>query len=152
MRHLATGRSWGGPCLGTLLSLLSLACGPGNGLSGSVADILPLGFSQVVAFPSGTDLVVEYRQGADVICRLSLTTDGLNLRSGDHVTEVAFANRVSLGRATQQHDAFASIRSGQLDLNKYSLSPGDAVSGHFLALLSDGHTLVGDFEQRLSKP
>ena len=132
--------------------LLAAACGPGNHLGGSVGDILPLEFSQVRITPSGQDLVIAYTQGVDLICRITLTAAGQTLHSGDTLTNVAFSDHVSLSRATLAHDSFASLRAGSLSLDSYSLVPGQEASGHFLMLLSDGHTLNGSYQQAVVAP
>ncbi len=115
-------------------------CGGDNSLSGSVGDLFSLEVSRVEVQRNAEALQVSYYRSTatdvDLVVRLSVDTEGLELKPGK---EVDLAGRTPSGhaRATVVHLAageparvFAPVEKGDLVLDEGG-NPGESTRGDF---------------------
>lgn len=125
------------------------ACGEGNNLGGSMDTVFSLDFTGVQVTFRQKSLVVQYTDGADVVCQVVIDTQAVPLAANATVSGAPFAQTVSLYRAAASGGSFPDVSGGTLTLGDYGTTPGSAVSGKFNATLADGHTLIGAFNGTL---
>jgi len=151
---------------GLLAGLGLLGCGGANSLSGSVEELFSLEVSRVEVLRNGEALQVSYYRNngldVDLVARLSVATEGLELKPGSKVT---LSGKTDSGRerATVVHLAagepariFGPVDKGDLELDEgggidqptrgnFSLSfqkgdsygAGRSLEGRFSALAMD---------------
>jgi hypothetical protein len=124
------------------------ACG-GNSLSGSMSDVFSLTFDTLVISKQDPSLLVSYKKGTDTVCQVVLNTQGLTLGDNKTVSGADFVAHVSFARAAQSGGSYTAPLSGQVQFTHYSFSIGGHVAGKFDSVLTDGHTLQGDFDGSL---
>ncbi|MCY1016501.1 hypothetical protein [Pyxidicoccus sp. MSG2] len=112
-----------------------------NSLSGSVSELFPLGdISRVEVLRNAEALQVSYYRNneldVDLVARLTVVTEGLDLRPGAKV-DLAGTTPSGLARATVVHlnagepaRAFAPVENGDLQLDTGG-NPGEATRGDF---------------------
>lgn len=132
-----------------LLFAASVGCGEDkNKLSGSVAEVYPLGFDSVQVSIQGSFLVVEYAKGSGKVVKLSVSNENLTVQPGQSIdlTEaVTNGKRGTLQRIVET-TIDLPMMTGTLTLESVPKT-GAELTGHFRALLSApaGRTLNGDF-------
>ncbi|MFP2904457.1 hypothetical protein ACLESD_05255 [Pyxidicoccus sp. 3LFB2] len=129
--------------------LAALVCGAGltacglsdNELSGSVSELFPLGnVSRVEVLRNAEALQVSYYRNneldVDLVVRLTVATEGLELRPGSKVN-LAGMTPSGVARATVVHlnagepaRAFAPVENGDLQLDEGG-NPGETTRGDF---------------------
>lgn len=122
------------------------ACGGANSLGGSMDTVFALDFTAVEITYRQKNLVVQYTDGADVICQVVINTQAVALSANATVSGAPFVQTVSLYRAAASGGKFADVQNGTLVLGDYATTAGATVSGKFNATLTDGHTLIGAFD------
>ncbi|ADO69868.1 hypothetical protein [Stigmatella aurantiaca] len=137
--------SWAGPAwskglAGLLAGVGLLGCGGSNSLSGSVEELFPLDVSRVEVLRNAEALQVSYYRNAgqdvDLVVRLTLATEGLDLRPGKKVN-LAGTTEAGTARATVVHlSAGEPARLlGPVDKGDLSLDEGGEI----------GQSTSGDF-------
>ncbi|MDC0713829.1 hypothetical protein POL68_35520 [Stigmatella sp. ncwal1] len=92
--------------VGLLAGVGLLGCGGPNSLSGSVEELFPLDVSRVEVLRNAEALQVSYYRNAgqdvDLVVRLTLATEGLDLRPGQKVNLAGFTE-LGTARTTVVH-------------------------------------------------
>jgi len=113
---------------GLLLGWGLLGCGSANSLSGSVDELFPLEVSRVEVLRNAEALQVSYYRNngldVDLVARLSVATEGLELKPGTKVN-LAGMTPSGVARATVVHLAageparvFAPVDKGDLQIDE----------------------------------
>ncbi|MDY7226521.1 hypothetical protein [Hyalangium rubrum] len=123
-------RQWGRALKGLSLGglLVCWGCGGTNTLSGSVEELFPLDVSRVEVLRNAEALQVSYYRNTgldvDLVVRLSVATEGLELRPGSKVN-LAGNTESGVARTTVVHLAageparlFAPVDKGNLELDE----------------------------------
>lgn len=132
-----------------LMSAGLSACGDGNSLGGSMDTVFSLNFDAVEITYRQTSLVVQYTNGADVVCQVVINTSATPLAANATISGAPFVQTVSLYRAAASGGSFADVQNGTLVLGDYATTAGGTLSGKFNATLTDGHTLIGAFDSTI---
>ena len=117
-----------------------VGCGGDNSLSGSVGDLFPLEVSRVEVQRNAEALQVSYYRSTatdvDLVVRLSVATEGLELKPGQKV-DLAGETPAGHARATVVHLAtgeparvLAPVEKGDLVLDEGG-NPGEPTRGDF---------------------
>lgn len=112
--------------------------------------VFSLDFTDVLITYRQTSLVVQYTNGADVVCQVIINTAAAALAANATVSGAPFVQTVSLYRAAASGGTFPAVQNGTLVLGEYGTTPGSAFSGKFNATLADGHTLIGAFDGKIT--
>jgi hypothetical protein len=136
---------------GALATAIALAAGcGGNGLTGSIGEVVSLSFSEVELVKLGEELSVEYlcrcdKGGVDKVCILVLDATGMGLDDGAAIRGDAFDERVTLRRAVRSGDLFPEIEHGSLELSEIAFRHKGRAAGEFTVVFVNGRTLEGSF-------
>ena len=125
--------------------LLTTACGSGDTLDGSIGDTFSLDFDSVDIKKQDEYLLVEYRKGADRVCKVLVDTTDLGLKDGSKVSGEDFLDSVQISRVDASGQNFPDVDSGELELDDYEFKKGGKVSGEFSVVFENGRTLDGEF-------
>jgi hypothetical protein len=138
-----------------MLQLVFLfSCGGGNSLTGSITEVYPdLSFTTVNIYQQDSDLVLEYRQGADGMggwaAKLAIYTADLTIQAHNSIDlpgAVGNSKRATLYRIIEG-SVELGIQTGTIVFDAPP-TPGKTTSGHFNITTADpaGRTLNGNFQ------
>ena len=128
-------------------------CNP-NSLDGSIKDKFPLDFQKVeviqqVANPN-LYLAIQYDNGAEKPCKLTLNVAGLNLKSNSTISGPQFLNTAVFKRIANDPNDYSTLLSGSITFSSYSTTLGSTVAGQFSAVFLDSFDIIGNFSAALT--
>jgi hypothetical protein len=135
----------------TMVLLATSACGPANGLEGSIGETRPLDFDFVEIKKQDAFLLVEYVRSStsatEKVCKLVVDTEGLDLPKGGSfdLTGDRFLEHVELQRATVANDLFPPKKSGDLEFHDIDFRGGGKADGEFRITFENEGSLSGWF-------